>query len=192
MYTLSSGRVRFGAFELDLSTGELRSTETPDPNKVLLREQVFQVLRMLLERGGKIVPRDEIKGRLWPADTIVDFDHSINAMINALERRILLGMVRQRGSGLNHGPPEDEDHPACGLMCAAHRHHFTEQWFDSLRCGRWWYVAHLFASRSWAERGTKCLLTPALFRDQGRFSCTEHYGCSPKLQVARALRSACS
>jgi DNA-binding response OmpR family regulator len=82
MHTLSSGRVRFGAFELDLSTGELRSIEAPDPNnKVLLREQVFQILRMLLEREGKIVTREEIKGRLWPADTVVDFDRSINATI---------------------------------------------------------------------------------------------------------------
>src|SRR5947207_5999651 len=61
MYTLSSGRILFGAFELDLSTGELRSIEAPDPiNKVILREQVFQVLRMLLEREGKIVTREEI------------------------------------------------------------------------------------------------------------------------------------
>ena len=89
MPTLPSGRVLFGAFELDLSTGELRSIEAPDPNnKVILREQVFQILRMLLEREGKIVTRDEIKGRLWPADTIVDFDHSINATINALRRAL--------------------------------------------------------------------------------------------------------
>jgi serine/threonine protein kinase/tetratricopeptide (TPR) repeat protein len=89
MHTLPSGRVLFGAFELDLSTGELRSTETPDPNhKVLLREQVFQVLRMLLEREGKIVTREEIKGRLWPADTVVDFDRSINATINTLRRAL--------------------------------------------------------------------------------------------------------
>jgi eukaryotic-like serine/threonine-protein kinase len=87
MYTLSSGRVRFGAFELDLSTGELRSIEASDPiNKVLLREQVFQVLRMLLEREGKIVTREEIKGRLWPKDTVVDFDHGINATIKAVRR----------------------------------------------------------------------------------------------------------
>src|SRR5205814_8445607 len=85
MYTLSSGRILFGAFELDLSTGELRSIEAPDPiNKVILREQVFQVLRMLLEREGKIVTREEIKGRLWPNDTVVAFDHSINATINTL------------------------------------------------------------------------------------------------------------
>jgi DNA-binding winged helix-turn-helix (wHTH) protein len=89
MYTLPSGRVRFGAFDLDLSTGELRSIEAPDPNnKVLLREQVFQVLRMLLEREGNIVTREEIKGRLWPADTLVDFDQSINATIKALRRAL--------------------------------------------------------------------------------------------------------
>jgi eukaryotic-like serine/threonine-protein kinase len=89
MHTIPSGRVRFGAFELDLSTGELRSIEAPDPsNKVLLREQVFQVLRMLLEREGKIVTREEIKGRLWPNDTVVDFDHSINAAIKALRRAL--------------------------------------------------------------------------------------------------------
>src|SRR5580658_4165174 len=89
MYTVSSARVRFGAFELDLSTGELRSIEAPDPdNKVLLREQVFQVLRMLVEREGKIVTREEIKGRLWPNDTVVDFDQSINATIKALRRAL--------------------------------------------------------------------------------------------------------
>jgi len=89
MYTLSSRRVLFGAFELDLSTGELRSTATPGPNnKVILREQVFQVLRMLLEREGKIVTREEIKGRLWPNDTVVDFHQSINATIKALRRSL--------------------------------------------------------------------------------------------------------
>jgi len=89
MHTLPSVRILFGAFELDLSTGELRSIEAPDPdNKVILREQVFQVLRMLLEREGKIVTREEIKGRLWPNDTVVGFDHSINATINTLRRAL--------------------------------------------------------------------------------------------------------
>src|ERR1700756_4473018 len=85
MHTLPSGRVLFGAFELDLSTGELRSIEAPDPNnKVILREQVFQILRMLLEREGKIVTREEIKSKLWANDTVVDFDHSIKATIKTL------------------------------------------------------------------------------------------------------------
>jgi eukaryotic-like serine/threonine-protein kinase len=89
VHALPSARVRFGAFELDVTTGELRSTEAPDPNdKVLLREQVFQVLRMLLEREGKIVTREEIKGKLWPNDTVVDFDHSINATIKTLRRTL--------------------------------------------------------------------------------------------------------
>src|ERR1700719_1411759 len=89
MDTLPSNHVRFGAFELDRSTGELRSMEAPDPNnRVLLREQVFQVLRMLLEREGKIVTREEIKGRLWPDDTVVDFDRSINATIKTLRRAL--------------------------------------------------------------------------------------------------------
>jgi TolB-like protein/DNA-binding winged helix-turn-helix (wHTH) protein/Tfp pilus assembly protein PilF len=85
----TSKQVRFGAFELDLSTGELRSTETQEPdNKLLLREQVFQVLQLLLEREGRIVTREEIKGRLWPNDTVVDFDHSINATVKALRRAL--------------------------------------------------------------------------------------------------------
>jgi len=94
MHTLSSGRVRFGAFELDLSTGELRSIEARDANnpdlnnKVILREQVFQVLRVLLEREGKIVTREEIKAKLWPNDTVVDFDHSINVTIKSLRRAL--------------------------------------------------------------------------------------------------------
>src|ERR1700757_2664440 len=89
MHSLPSGRVLFGAFELDLTTGELQSTEKPDPaHKLLLREQVFQVLRMLLEHEGKIVTREEIKGMLWPVDTVVDFDRSINATIKTLRRAL--------------------------------------------------------------------------------------------------------
>jgi TolB-like protein/DNA-binding winged helix-turn-helix (wHTH) protein len=84
------GRARFGGFELDLKSGELCSIGTADGNnnKVLLREQSFQVLRMLLEREGKIVTREEIKSRLWANDTVVDFDHSINSTIKTLRRAL--------------------------------------------------------------------------------------------------------
>jgi eukaryotic-like serine/threonine-protein kinase len=89
MRSFPSSCVGFGGFELDLSTGELRSAGTPVPDsKVLLREQVFQILRMLLEREGKIVTRDEIKERLWPDDTVVDFDRSINTAIKTLRRAL--------------------------------------------------------------------------------------------------------
>jgi len=94
MYTHLPERVRFGAFELNLSTGELRSTEgsvpdVPGPNnKVLLREQVLQVLQVLVEREGKIVTREEIKSRLWGNDTNIDFDQGINSTIKALRRAL--------------------------------------------------------------------------------------------------------
>src|SRR5262245_24850789 len=83
--TRSMTRVRVGSFELDLQTGELRSDQGV---KILLREQPFQVLGMLVERAGKIVPRGEIKRKLWPNDTIVDFDHSINVAIGVLRRTL--------------------------------------------------------------------------------------------------------
>jgi len=92
MYAHSPERVRFGAFELDLSTGELGSIQgslpdNPRPNNtVLLREQVLQVLRMLVEREGKIVTREEIKSRLWGNDTNIDFDQGINSTIKTLRR----------------------------------------------------------------------------------------------------------
>src|SRR5262249_25542172 len=84
-----STRARLGSFEVDLRSGELRSLEPASSSAtVLLREQPFQVLRMLIERGGKIVTRGEIKKVLWPNDTIVDFDRSINAAIVVLRRAL--------------------------------------------------------------------------------------------------------
>jgi TolB-like protein/DNA-binding winged helix-turn-helix (wHTH) protein/tetratricopeptide (TPR) repeat protein len=94
MYTLPSERVRFGFFEFNLSTGELCSIQASNPSspgsnqKILLREQVFQVLRMLVQCEGKIVTREDIKSRLWGNDTVVDFDQSINATIKALRRAL--------------------------------------------------------------------------------------------------------
>ena len=76
---MSSTR-RFGVFELDLRAGELRRNGT----RVKLQEQPFQVLAELLERPGQVVTREELRNRLWPADTYVDFDHSLNAAIRRL------------------------------------------------------------------------------------------------------------
>jgi serine/threonine protein kinase/tetratricopeptide (TPR) repeat protein len=85
----SSARVRFGSFELDLRSGELSPLASDGAaNKAVLREQPFQVLRMLVEREGKIVTRTEIKKRLWPNDTIVDHDHIINVAIGVLRRAL--------------------------------------------------------------------------------------------------------
>src|SRR6266481_2742437 len=84
-----SGRVRLGAFEVDLRSGDLYPAgAVGDNRKTLLREQPFRVLRMLIEGGGKVVTREEIKKRLWPNDTIVDFDHSINVAIGILRQAL--------------------------------------------------------------------------------------------------------
>lgn len=72
--------LRFGLFELDLRAGELRRNGV----RVKLQEQPFQVLAHLLERPGEVVTREELRDRLWPANTFVDFDHSLNAAIRRL------------------------------------------------------------------------------------------------------------
>src|SRR5271166_3885696 len=84
-------RVRFGAFELDLKAGELRQTDPADDSpdsRIVLPEQPFLLLLMLVERDGEIVTREEIKKKLWPNDTIVEFDHSINAAVRNLRRAL--------------------------------------------------------------------------------------------------------
>ena len=74
------GRLRFGVFEADLRAGELRK----NGQRVRLQEQPFRVLAMLLEHPGDVVTREELRARLWPADTFVDFDHGLNKAINKL------------------------------------------------------------------------------------------------------------
>ena len=73
-------RLRVGAFELDLKAGELCGN-----GKVRrLQEQPFQILRLLVERSGDLVTRQEIQKKLWPNDTVVEFDHSIHTAIKKL------------------------------------------------------------------------------------------------------------
>lgn len=65
--------IRFGVFELDQQTGELRKQGV----KVRLQEQPFQILRILLEHPGKVVTREELRQRIWPSDTFVDFNQGL-------------------------------------------------------------------------------------------------------------------
>lgn len=73
-------RWRFGIFEVDCDRAELRRGGIP----VKLREQSFRILVLLLERAGDIVAREELRQRLWPSDTWVDFDHSLNTAVMKL------------------------------------------------------------------------------------------------------------
>ena len=70
---------RFGVFELDSLTGELRKDGKSRPR---IRDQALQILIMLVEKSDDVVSRDELRERLWPADTFVDFDHGLNTAIN--------------------------------------------------------------------------------------------------------------
>jgi TolB-like protein/Tfp pilus assembly protein PilF len=72
--------IRFGLFEVDTRSGELRQ-QGP---KVNLQEQPFQALVLLLERPGEVVTREELNKRLWPEDTFVDFERGLNKAINKL------------------------------------------------------------------------------------------------------------
>jgi Tol biopolymer transport system component/DNA-binding winged helix-turn-helix (wHTH) protein len=72
--------IRFGAFELDLRAAELRK----NGHRIRLQEQPFQILVELLERPGQVVSREEIREKLWPNNTVVEFDHSINAAVKRL------------------------------------------------------------------------------------------------------------
>jgi TolB-like protein/DNA-binding winged helix-turn-helix (wHTH) protein/Flp pilus assembly protein TadD len=80
----SRGTVRFSVFEVDLRSGELRKQGV----KIRLQEQPFQLLRMLLERAGEVVTREELRQRIWPADTFVDFDQGLQNAILRLRHAL--------------------------------------------------------------------------------------------------------
>ena len=75
-----SNTVRFGPYKLDLKAGELYEGS----RRIRLQEQPFRILTILIERSGEVVSREEIRSRLWPNDTIVEFDHSINSALGRL------------------------------------------------------------------------------------------------------------
>jgi len=77
-------RYRFGVFEADSATGELRRQGM----RVKINAQPFQLLCLLLERPGEVLTREEISRRLWPDDTFVDFEHGVNSAINRIREAL--------------------------------------------------------------------------------------------------------
>src|SRR5689334_616908 len=73
----SPAPIRFGVFEVDLASGELRKQGV----RVKLQDQPFQALVALIERPGEVLTREELQKRLWPSDTTVDFDRGLNKAI---------------------------------------------------------------------------------------------------------------
>src|SRR5262245_54491749 len=76
--------LRFGVFELDRSSGELRKSGT----RIKLQEQPLRILEILVDRRGHIVSRDELRDLLWPADISVDFDRGLNTAVNKLREAL--------------------------------------------------------------------------------------------------------
>jgi Tol biopolymer transport system component/DNA-binding winged helix-turn-helix (wHTH) protein len=76
--------VQFGLFELDLEARELRKSGV----RIKLQEQPFQILALLLDRPGAIVTREELQKKLWPGDTFVDFDLSLNSAVKKLRQAL--------------------------------------------------------------------------------------------------------
>ena len=105
--TWSPSVVRFGLFELDVRSGELRKSGV----RVTLQDQPLKLLECLLERPGELVTRDELRGRLWPGDTFVDFDQGMNAAVRRL-REALVGLRRRR---------RDSSRPCRGAAIASSR-----------------------------------------------------------------------
>lgn len=76
--------LRFGVFEVDLAAGELRKNGA----RIRLQEQPFQVLTTLLQNAGQVVTRENLRETIWPADTFVDFDHSLNTAVNKIRESL--------------------------------------------------------------------------------------------------------
>src|SRR6202790_3769738 len=80
----ASKMVRCGVFEIDLKAFELRKHGL----RLKLAEQPFQILAILLEQPGEVITRDELRERLWPGDTFVDFDHGLNNAVMRLREAL--------------------------------------------------------------------------------------------------------
>jgi eukaryotic-like serine/threonine-protein kinase len=80
--TVNSGNrtIRFGAFEADLPSGEIRKSGS----RIKLQDQPFKVLQILLEHPGDLVTREELQSRIWPEDSFGDFDHAVNVAVGKL------------------------------------------------------------------------------------------------------------
>lgn len=82
--THAGRRYRFGVFEADAATGELRRQGM----RVKLNAQPFQLLCLLLDRPGEVLAREDIARQLWPGDTFVDFEHGVNSAINRIREAL--------------------------------------------------------------------------------------------------------
>jgi DNA-binding winged helix-turn-helix (wHTH) protein/Tol biopolymer transport system component len=144
--------IHFGVFQLDLRAGELRKSGV----KLKLQEQPFRVLCLLLERPGELISREELRNRLWPADTFVDFDHGLNAAVKRLrealgesaDNPLFIETLARRGYRFIA--------PTDGSENEAETSNFAPKEDRKSRARRWWLlgvsVVALSAALVWAVR----------------------------------------
>src|SRR5215469_7731400 len=117
---LATKVIRFGVFEVDLRTAELRKQGV----RLRLPGQSFQVLEALLRRPGELVTREELKQKLWPTDNFGDFEHGLNAAVNRVREALgdasdnprFVETLPRRGyrfiASVTSGEPETQKHPS--------------------------------------------------------------------------------
>ena len=96
----AADRVRFGPFELDVRSGELYK----GPTRLKVPAQSIEILKALLEQPGQLVTREDLRQRLWPDNTFVDFEHGLNAAVSRL--REVFGIPLTRRDSLRRCPGE--------------------------------------------------------------------------------------
>lgn len=87
----SQGIIRFGDFDVDPHSGELRKHGL----RIKLQVQPFQVLQILLEHPGEVITREELQKRIWPADTFVDFDQGLNNAVKKLRGPVIRSLAER-------------------------------------------------------------------------------------------------
>src|SRR5688572_1207195 len=153
--SVPSGRWRFGQFELDLSTRELRKNGL----RIHLQEQQARILEALLDRPGELVTREVLRERLWPADTFVDFERSLNAAVAKL-RQVLTDSAEQpryvetvARRGYRFIAPVEASLPALepAAVPAASNPGETDDWFPPRKRKQWIWPVTVAASLALAS-----------------------------------------
>lgn len=192
--------LRFGVFQLDVRAGELHKNGV----KLKLQEQPFKVLCLLLERPGELVSREEIRKRLWSADTFVDFDHGLNAAIKRLrdalgesaDTPVFIETLARRG--YRFIAPVESDSAPSGIEIAAtserSKSSFSRRWaavalLSSLAMGilAWvlwrhpWRGPEVFERKLTANLSENSVTSAAISRDAKYLAYTDRTGIYLKL-----------
>lgn len=150
--------VRFGPFELNPETGELRKRGV----RVRLPDQSIKVLMMLVQRPGELVTREELRQSLWTADTFVDFDHGLNLVVARL--RQALGDKAERPQYVETLPRKGYRFVAGVTLCAPATtpngfplsNIFSEEKRSDVIRPAWCNAAPTDDGQSWVQFGLSC------------------------------------